>query len=109
MGETPPPPQSQTLLRPHLGEVAVIEGGQEEALGSLLVLACRQLGQAWGRGGGGVRQEEAARAAQGRQEAHPDGPSSAARTETLAGTKDSPLGQAPREAVRLLLLLQRGF
>ena len=51
MGETPPPPQSQTLLRPHLGEVAVIEGGQEEALGSLLVLACRQLGQAWGRGG----------------------------------------------------------
>lgn len=31
----------------HLGEVAVIEGSQQEALGSLLVLACGQLSQAW--------------------------------------------------------------
>ena len=40
--------EGSSLNTPHLGEVTVVEGGQQEALGCLLVLASSQLGQPWG-------------------------------------------------------------
>lgn len=82
----------------------MVEGSQQKALGSLLVLACCQLSQAWGAAGGG------------KDEAQRKLPINRGTWDRNAGEGEAPRrpasaafweSKAPKEAEQLLLLLQR--